>query len=137
MKRKKKREFISTSQFVPASPFSHYTDEKGRFCTHFESGAPGPDPATMPHDLYGLCTGHVAPWIPESEKVIDLMKAQEGFVAVHPSERGVVWLFDSLNHAKIARNNLAAEGVYIGRHIPHFVVGNDGVPDYKDEAGEE
>lgn len=82
----------------------------------------------LPHDLWGVVTGGVRPWIKESAEAARFISKQEGFVAVHPMDDKTIWMFDSLNHAKTARNNIEAQGARCGTYISHFEVGDDGVP---------
>lgn len=55
------------------------------------------------------------------EAALELIKSQEGFVGIHPID---IWknvlIFDTLNHAKAARNVLSANGCPVGQVVPVF-----------------
>lgn len=71
--------------------------------------------------LYSVATGMVNPFLKRSRRAAEFMAKQEGFVAVHPAgEMGMLWLFDSLNNAKGARNLARAEGITCGKNICRF-----------------
>ena len=56
------------------------------------------------------------------ETAIEFIKAQEGFVGVHPID---LWhnllIFDTLNNAKGARNSLKFKGISVGEIIPVLI----------------
>lgn len=116
-------------QNMPKSPFSSYTGADGKFYTHVEGI---PQPTNFPHEMWGIVTGEVRPWIKESADAARFITSQEGFLAVHPMDGHTVWFYDSLNHAKAARNRIEAAGGQCGTNISHFVVGDDGIPEWKD-----
>lgn len=80
--------------------------------------------------LYAIPTGVVNPFLRASRKAVKLIKEQPGFVACHNAPQATLWFFDSLNHAKQARNVLHANGVKTGTYISHFTVSEDGVPTF-------
>lgn len=88
----------------------------------------GKNPTDLPRDMYALATGEVRPWIAASRRACTFIATQEGFVAIHPHPRGTLWMFDSLNHAKAARNAMEGMGMTVGRNITHFVTEEDGIP---------
>lgn len=111
------------------SPFSEYTGSDGMHYAHFESGAPAP--TNLPHDLWGIVTGEVQPWIEASaEAARFITKKCNGFVAVHPMDGYTVWFFDSLNHARAAKYRITNKGIHCGDNISRFKVGDDGVPKF-------
>lgn len=61
-----------------------------------------------------------------SRAAAEFIKSCEGFIAVHITTRGVLWLFDSLNNAKIARNKCEGEGMTVGKNIGLFTVDEKG-----------
>lgn len=70
---------------------------------------------------------------------MDLVKAQDGFLGVHPID---LWhtllIFDTLNNAKGARNNLKAKGMGVGQVAPilvekQFICKDDDMGDCSDE----
>lgn len=77
--------------------------------------------ATEGEILYSVATGHINPFKKASRQAVNLINGQPGFVAVHRCERGLLWFFDTLNHAKGARNVARAEGVICGANICKFV----------------
>lgn len=56
------------------------------------------------------------------EEAIEFIKAQEGFVGVHPID---LWhnllIFETLNNAKGARNSLKFKGVSVGEIVPVLI----------------
>ena len=73
-------------------------------------------------ELYSVATGAVNPLMKRSRAAVKLMKKQKGFYALHVAPDGrVLWLYDSENHAKAARNIASAEGVQCGINIVRFM----------------
>lgn len=71
--------------------------------------------------LYSVATGAVDPFRKASRAAARCAWSCEGFVAVHPAgPYGVLWLYDSENHAKAARNILRSHGAECGRNICRF-----------------
>lgn len=77
-------------------------------------------------DLYSIATGMIDITRSSSRAAAEFIKSCEGFVAVHITTRGVLWLFDSLNNAKIARNKCEGEGMTVGKNIALFTVDEKG-----------
>lgn len=77
-------------------------------------------------DLYSIATGMIDITRSSSRAAAELIKSCEGFVAVHITTRGILWLFDSLNNAKIARNKCEGEGMTVGKNIALFTVDEKG-----------
>lgn len=68
--------------------------------------------------VWTVATGNVDPLKKASRKAVELVKGLEGFVAVHSHyPHGTLWLFDSLNNAKGARNQMEAKGIQCGTNI--------------------
>ncbi len=74
--------------------------------------------------LFSVATGHVNAFKKASREAVKMLSTQPGFVASHPCERGTLWFYDTLNHAKGARNVARAEGVICGVNICKFVYHN-------------
>lgn len=83
-------------------------------------------------NLYSIATGRIDPRRKDSRDAVDLIASQPGFLAIHPSEKGTLWFFDSLNNAKLARNVLKSEGAEVGNNICRFEVDENGIPDCKE-----
>lgn len=77
-------------------------------------------------DLYSIATGMIDITRSSSRAAAEFIKSCEGFVAVHITTRGILWLFDSLNNAKIARNKCEGEGMTVGKNIALFTVNEKG-----------
>lgn len=77
-------------------------------------------------DLYSIATGMIDITRGSSRAAAEFIKSCEGFVAVHITARGVLWLFDSLNNAKIARNKCEGEGMTVGKNIALFTADEKG-----------
>lgn len=77
-------------------------------------------------DLYSIATGMIDITRSSSRAAAEFIKSCEGFVAVHITTKGVLWLFDSLNNAKIARNKCEGEGMTVGKNIALFTVDEKG-----------
>ena len=70
------------------------------------------------NQVYLFATGMVNPFIKASREASEFITSQTGFVAVHPhAPHGVLWVFDSLNNAKSARNMAESKGILCGRNI--------------------
>ena len=76
----------------------------------------------MDRYLWSVATGNVNPIMKRSREAVKYIQTLDGFVAVHPTPdgRGTLWLFDSENNAKGARNLLRAKGVKCGSNICRF-----------------
>ena len=77
-------------------------------------------------DLYSIATGMIDITRRSSRAAAEFIKSCEGFVAVHITTKGILWLFDSLNNAKIARNRCEGEGMTVGKNIALFTVDEKG-----------
>ena len=77
-------------------------------------------------DLYSIATGMIDITRSSSLTVPEFITSCEGFVAAHITTKGVLWLFDSLNNAKIARNKCEGEGITVGKNIALFTVDEKG-----------
>ena len=68
--------------------------------------------------LWTVATGYVDPFKKASRDEVDFIKKLHGFIGVHPVPgRGTLWLFDTENNAKIARNKMEGKGIVCGRSI--------------------
>ena len=76
----------------------------------------------MSEYLWSVATGNVNPLMRKSREVAKYIGSLEGFKAVHPTpeNRGTLWLFDSENHAKAARNLMRSKGIQCGNNICRF-----------------
>ena len=69
-------------------------------------------------NVWTVATGEVNPWKKKSREAVDYIKTLEGLVAVHPAHgHGTLWLFDSENNAKGAKNLMEHNGIKTGRNI--------------------
>lgn len=77
--------------------------------------------------LYSVTTGLVEPGTKEADSVYDFAKSHGGLSHVHVTKDGIIWLYDTLNNAKIGRNIMEAAGIICGRNICRFEVKDDGL----------
>ena len=77
-------------------------------------------------DFYSIATGMIDITRSSSRAAAEFIKSCEGFVAVHITTKGILWLFDSLNNAKIARNKCEGEGMTVGKNIALFTADEKG-----------
>lgn len=77
-------------------------------------------------DLYSIATGMIDITRSSSRAAAEYITSCEGFIAVHITTRGILWLFDSLNNAKIARNRCEGEGITVGKNIALFTADEKG-----------
>ena len=76
--------------------------------------------------VYTITTGNINPFMSRSRAVVDFIKQQEGFIGVHPHyPDGTLWVFDTLNNAKIARNRIKGQGGIAGKNIMEAELIND------------
>lgn len=82
--------------------------------------------------IYSLATGGVSLLNKRSRQAAEFMKKQEGFYGVHPNDEtgNLLWFYDSLNHAKIARNKGSAKGIQFGYNICRFKLDENNIPCY-------
>lgn len=80
--------------------------------------------------VFALGTGRMIPMLGKMKamkKAIEFIKAQDGFIGVHPID---LWhtliIFDTLNNAKGARNNMKAKGIPVGQVAPILIPKNFG-----------
>lgn len=61
----------------------------------------------------------VPPFIPKkSNQAIEFIKKLDGFLGIFPcGADGTLWLFESLNKAKVAKNKMDAKGIATGDNI--------------------
>lgn len=65
--------------------------------------------------VWFFCTGKVNPLIKASSQAVKYISKQKGFLGVYPyNERGTLWIFNTENNAKIARNKAEAKGIVCG-----------------------
>lgn len=83
------------------------------------------DPGT---ELFSVATGRVDIMRRESRRASVYISKLEGFLAVYPTPNHTLWFFDTVNHAKAARNMIRAKGAETGDNICRFIVGEDGIP---------
>lgn len=68
--------------------------------------------------VWMVAVGNVNPLSRASRKAVEFIRGLSGLVAVHPAyPHGTLLLFESKNHAKIARNLMEAEGIKCGKNI--------------------
>ena len=72
--------------------------------------------------LWSVATGNIDIFKRASRKAVKYIMALEGFVAVHPTpnHEGTLWMFDSENNAKGARNMMRSKGIQCGTNICRF-----------------
>lgn len=70
--------------------------------------------------LYSVSTSFIKPGTPEADSLLNFARGQGGLESVHVEKDGIIWLYDSLNNAKIARNIIEAAGFRCGKNICRF-----------------
>lgn len=80
-------------------------------------------------ELFSIATGRIDIMRKGSRAASEFICKQEGFLAVFPSPEHTLWFFDSVNHAKAARNMIKAKGAQTGDNICKFIVSADGIPE--------
>lgn len=88
-------------------------------------------------ELFSIATGRIDIMRKDSRKASEFISKQEGFLAVNPLPEYTLWFFDSLNHAKAARNMMKAKGVQTGDNICKFIISADGIPEPCSKVKEE
>lgn len=73
-------------------------------------------------EMYSVATGRILIWKKASRDAVRFIQKQKGFVAIAPVDYygGTLWLFDSLNNAKQARNMMKLKGIGTGNNICRF-----------------
>lgn len=72
---------------------------------------------------YGIGTGCVNPFYKKSREAVEYIAVLDGFMGVHTLQDGRnLWIFDTLNHAKAARNLMEREGIVCGKEIGEVYV---------------
>lgn len=68
--------------------------------------------------LWTIATGGVDPFKKESRQAVEYISRLHGFVGVHMVDLyHMLWLFDSENNAKVARNKMEGKGIVCGTNI--------------------
>lgn len=49
------------------------------------------------------------------------IKTLKGFIGFYPTPKGMAWIFDTENHAKVGRNSMKAEGIPVGNVVECYV----------------
>ena len=72
--------------------------------------------------LWSVATGNVNPLYKASREAVKYVQTLDGFRAVYPTPNrvGTLWLFDSENNAKGARNLMKSKGIKCGENICRF-----------------
>ena len=66
---------------------------------------------------YTVATGNVNPFMKRSREEVKYIQTLEGFIGVHPTQYGTLWIFDSKNNAKGAKNLMEYKGIKTGNNI--------------------
>lgn len=62
--------------------------------------------------IYCFGTGKINPLIKASRQAFKYISKQKGFLGAYPfGGRGTLWVFDTENNAKIAKNKAEAKGI--------------------------
>lgn len=82
---------------------------------------------------WGFVTGAVNPLLKASRQAVDYIAKQQGFLAVHlPTPDKTLWVFDTENNAKMAKNLAEANGIICGREVVSFFVEKKYLKEAKD-----
>lgn len=74
-------------------------------------------------ELYSVATGRVSFLNRRSMKAVEYILEQKGFRSMYPNNpHGTLFLFDSLDNAKHAKDKLRAKGIEVGKNICKFRV---------------
>lgn len=80
----------------------------------------------MENKGYTVATGNINWLIKGSREVPKYVSKLEGFLGVHPMPpQGTLWIFDTENNAKIARNKMRAMGIQCGDNITEITYSLD------------
>ena len=75
----------------------------------------------MTKELYSVATGQVNILMKRSRQAAEFMTKQKGFVAIHIVPDGrMLWLYETENAAKAARNKAQSKGIECGKNICRF-----------------
>ena len=81
--------------------------------------------------LYSVATGNIEPLNTASTEAVRFIKGLPGMVGVYPgSERGMLWMFDSLGHAESAKEKMTEKGIVTGKNICKFKMRKDGAAEF-------
>lgn len=79
------------------------------------------DKKELPHYMWSVVTGRISLLNKASRQAVAFMTKCEGFCAIQmPDEWHTIFLYDSLNNAKGARNRAEANGIKCGKNICRF-----------------
>lgn len=68
--------------------------------------------------LWAVATGGVDVLNRESRRAAKFISKLHGFIAIHPVDYyHILWLFDTENNAKVARNKMEAKDIICGKNI--------------------
>ena len=83
-------------------------------------------------ELYSVATGNVDPLNTASREAVKFIKSLSGLIGVHPgSNRGTLWMFDSIDHARSAKNRMDEAGITTGTNICKFKMCKDGSAEFQ------
>lgn len=73
---------------------------------------------------WGVGTGRVSLLHKASREASKYLSEQNGFVGAHILQDGrMLWLYDTENNAKRAKNNAESKGIVCGKHIGYVIKG--------------
>ena len=92
-----------------------------------------------PKYVWSVATGRISLFQKASIDAVQFMSKQKGFVAIQmPPGGGTLFLYNSLNNAKGARNLAEAKGIQCGLNICRFRHEGDTIvfddPNYKEDS---
>lgn len=83
-------------------------------------------------ELFSVATGDVSPLNTASTEEVKLVRELPGMIGVYPgSGRGTLWMFDSLDHARSAKNRMDEAGILTGTNICRFKMRNNGSAEFQ------
>lgn len=74
----------------------------------------------LPKYLYSVATGAISLVNKRSREAYEFMAKQDGFVSIYPAIGHTLFLYDSENNAKGARNMARTKGIQCGNNICRF-----------------
>lgn len=82
--------------------------------------------------LYSVATGTIDPSDPKSVEAAEFVKGLPGMTGVYPGgDRGMLWMFDSFDHARSAMKQMSEAGIITGKNICKFRMRNGGAAEFQ------
>lgn len=74
-------------------------------------------------EMYSVAAGGIRVFSRRGREAINYVASLEGFLGLHVYDKWhTLWMFDTVNHAKSARNLMVGKGIRCGKNIGRFVM---------------